>query len=467
MEGLAGVAVAVGGFLDVEVVPLGGIQVVGPLVHVGEQVGRGLGLALKDTVDEGHGFGAGDVLVGLEGAVGVALDPVVVVGDADLLGGPVADDVGEGGGLAGLGLVKAGGDGGELGTGDGLVGLEGAVGVAGDDAEGGHGGDGVVVPLAVGNVGVGVGCGEGAVADFVTQEAEEDGGDFGTGDLAVGMDGTVRIADDVGEVVGLVQHPGVLVDDGGDDDGIVVINTGVGVGKGELFFIIPPADFTAIGCDPRVVLCCIVLNIGIAALYFGDHDFVFVPFCQNRVLAEAEGLRFAGRQCYSTSVFFRPFRLGIYGNGIFLLRCVCSNLNIVQPDFDFGFEGLGCALAVAGFEGLGDILAEVKGNVVCVGVVVVFVFEGNRRLASRYSLSRCIARRHFYEAVSLYIQVAVDLNGQLVLSGVVNDITLDCAVRTNIARIFFNTIRIDSSFIECQRMIRGKVKCRCLSLVPL
>lgn len=119
---------AVGGFLDVEVVPLGGIHVVGPLVHVGEQVGRGLGLALEHAVDHGHGFGAGDVLVGLEGAVGVALDPVVVVGDADLLGGPVADDVGEGGGLAGLGLVKAGGDGGKLGTGDGLVGLEGAVG---------------------------------------------------------------------------------------------------------------------------------------------------------------------------------------------------------------------------------------------------------------------------------------------------------------------------------------------------
>lgn len=41
------------------------------------------------------------------------------------------------------------------------------------------------------------------------------------------MDGAVRIADDVGEVVGLVQHPGVLVNDGGDDDGIVVILAGV------------------------------------------------------------------------------------------------------------------------------------------------------------------------------------------------------------------------------------------------
>ena len=90
--GGAGVGVAVGGFLDVEVVPLGGIHVVGPLVHVGEQVGRGFGLALKDTVDEGHGFGAGDVLVGLEGAVGVAVDPAETCGQGDGVCGPVCID---------------------------------------------------------------------------------------------------------------------------------------------------------------------------------------------------------------------------------------------------------------------------------------------------------------------------------------------------------------------------------------
>lgn len=202
---LAAVIVGVGRFLDGQVVPGVNVHVVGPLVHVVKQILFRLGRTVQDAVDERHGLGAGDVAVGTEGVVGIALDPAVVVGLGDLADGSVTGDVCKAGLAVAGGLIEAGGDGGKLGAGDGLVRAEGSVGIALDDAKRGHGGDGVIEPGAAGNVAEVVGLREVPVADVVLEQAEEDSGDLGTGDLAARLDGAIGIADDVGEVVVRIQ----------------------------------------------------------------------------------------------------------------------------------------------------------------------------------------------------------------------------------------------------------------------
>ena len=123
--GGAGVGVAVGGLLDVEVVPAGGVSVVLPGLHVGKKGVSRLRGAAGGAVDHGHELGAGDGLIGAEGAVGVAVDPAEICGQGDGVCGPVArGDVGEvdRGGLL-LGELRQ--HGGELGAGDGVIGTEG------------------------------------------------------------------------------------------------------------------------------------------------------------------------------------------------------------------------------------------------------------------------------------------------------------------------------------------------------
>jgi len=177
--------VAVRRFLNGEVIPGLRVCVVRPDRHVREEVLLGLGLAVQHAVDERHGLGTGDVALGTKRAVGIARDPAVVVGDADLVLGPVGRDVAElRSGLVAV-VVEAGGDGGELSAGDGGVRAERAVGVARDDAHGAEGRDRGVVPGGGGHVGVAVGLGQVLVADVVGQQAEEDGRDLGAGDVVL------------------------------------------------------------------------------------------------------------------------------------------------------------------------------------------------------------------------------------------------------------------------------------------
>ena len=83
---------AVGGLLDVEVVPAGGVGVVLPGLHVGKKGVSRLRGAAGVAVDHGHELGAGDGLIGAEGAVGVAVDPAEICGQGDGVCGPVCID---------------------------------------------------------------------------------------------------------------------------------------------------------------------------------------------------------------------------------------------------------------------------------------------------------------------------------------------------------------------------------------
>lgn len=74
---LALIVMAIGGLLNIQIVPLRGIHVVRPSVHTRQQVVERFGCAIQHPVDERHGLGAGDVPVRLEGSVAVAVDPAV------------------------------------------------------------------------------------------------------------------------------------------------------------------------------------------------------------------------------------------------------------------------------------------------------------------------------------------------------------------------------------------------------
>ena len=237
---------AVRRFLNGEVIPGVRVRVVRPDRHVREEIVLGFGLAVQHTVDDGHGLGAGDVAVGMEGAVGIAGDPAVVVGDADLVFGPVVRNVTElRSGLVAV-VIKAGGDGGELSAGDGGVRAERAVGITRDDAHGAEGRDRGVVPGGSGHIGVAVGLGQVLVADVVGQQAEEDGRDLGAGDVVLRTDLAVAVTDDIGEVIRRVQTERVIVFDlhGGLGTGMMRTAIGVLVGKLNLRCILHRNQFT-------------------------------------------------------------------------------------------------------------------------------------------------------------------------------------------------------------------------------
>ena len=193
----------VGGLLDLFIVP-GGLGVVGPNDHVGQQVVL-VGVPVDGAVDHGHGLGPGDVLLGPESPIGIPIHDAGVGGLVDVVRSPVAGNVGEEI-LPLIGrLEEASGDGGELGPGDVPVGLEGAVLVAVQDPGIGQGGDGVVVPGVGIHVGVIVGLAPEFIPALVGEEAEEDGSHLGPGDIALRPDGSVGIAHDVGVMVLGVQ----------------------------------------------------------------------------------------------------------------------------------------------------------------------------------------------------------------------------------------------------------------------
>ena len=140
------VVVGIGGFLDVLIIP-GGLGIVGPGNHVVEHV-VGVGFTTQDIVHQCHGLGTGDGLVGAEGAVIVTVDPAHLGSAVDVDLRPVTLGVVELI-LEGVGIgEEAGGNGGKFRTGDGITGAEGAVVVAGDDAGIDHSRDGVVKPVA-------------------------------------------------------------------------------------------------------------------------------------------------------------------------------------------------------------------------------------------------------------------------------------------------------------------------------
>ena len=68
------VVVAVGRFLNGEVIPGLRVRVVRPDRHVREEIVLGLGLAVQHAVDERHGLGTGDVVLRADLTVAVTDD---------------------------------------------------------------------------------------------------------------------------------------------------------------------------------------------------------------------------------------------------------------------------------------------------------------------------------------------------------------------------------------------------------
>ena len=213
----------VGGLLDLLVVP-SSLRVVRPGDHVIQQV-VGVGMALDGAVDHGHCLGTGNVLLGSEGAVLIPIHDAGVGGLVDVILGPVTLNVREEVFAIIGGLEEAGRNGGKLGTGDVPVGLKGAVLVAVQHPGVGEGGDGIVEPVVGAHVAVGVGLAPILIPALVGEEAEEDGGHFGTGDVALGLDAAVLVAHDVGIVVLGVQL-GLIGVHRGTDGGMVGIDGG-------------------------------------------------------------------------------------------------------------------------------------------------------------------------------------------------------------------------------------------------
>ena len=205
---------AVGGFLDSQVEPSALVLVVGPGLHVLVQVILRLRQTLEHAVDQGHGLGAGDLLVGLEGTVLIALDPTVVGGDADLVLRPVAGHVGEGRrGLVAV-RVEPGCDRSELGAADRRVRLKGTVLIALDDPHLAQGRHRAGIPRAVPHVVVAVALGHVGLAGLVLQQTEEDRRHLGAGDILLGIHHAVGITHHISVVVLPVQAGRHIIRDG-------------------------------------------------------------------------------------------------------------------------------------------------------------------------------------------------------------------------------------------------------------
>ena len=197
-------------------------------------------------------------------------------------------NIGEGLLAVALAGVEPGADGGELSAGDGRLGIEGRGAAALDDAQTGHGGDGGVGPVIVRHVGVGVAGEQIAVTDGILQQAEENGGGLRTGDQTVGPDVAVHVADDIGEVIAVIQQirrgaavvpHGVRVFDGGAEaveevrglDLMLRVVQNVALGGGDLRIV------------PDAVIGVLVVHAEqgdavFAALLSGlDHSAVFDP----------------------------------------------------------------------------------------------------------------------------------------------------------------------------------------------
>ena len=199
--------VGIGGLLNCQIEPVAGVAV-RPDVHAGQQVAFLLRDAVQHPVDHGHGLCAGDVGIGTESPILKTLDPAQLRGPLDVLLRPVSADVGEDLGAAAGSGIEPGADGGELGTGDGGLGVKGRGAAALHDAQTGHGGDGGIGPVVVRHIGIGATGKKTAVPDAVFQQTEEDGGGFRTGDQAVRFHQTILIADDISKMVGVIQHIG-------------------------------------------------------------------------------------------------------------------------------------------------------------------------------------------------------------------------------------------------------------------
>ena len=153
------VIVAVGGLLQICIEPVAGV-VVGPGDHVlAAQEVILVGMTVQSAVHDDAGLCAGDVLVGTEGAVLKAHDQAHAVGSLHVGSEPaVGGNIGEVALILLLGsLEEVHGHLGELGTGDLAIGTEGAVRIAVDDAHVAQGGDGVVAPQLLVDIGVVVG----------------------------------------------------------------------------------------------------------------------------------------------------------------------------------------------------------------------------------------------------------------------------------------------------------------------
>ena len=196
---------AVGSLFNIEIVPGGGGYIGEGGVVPGE-VGGVLRGTVQHAVEDGDGLRTGDVAVGrvggavavdpaeLIGSVNVAGSPVAVgIGEDGARAGVV-------------GAVAAGDHGRDLRTGDGIVRAEVAVGAAVDDAKLRHGGHSGVVPGRGRDVLEGIIGGGIRLAGGIRQETIEDRRGLGTGDGVGGLEGAVGIALDIGVMVFTVEH---------------------------------------------------------------------------------------------------------------------------------------------------------------------------------------------------------------------------------------------------------------------
>ena len=87
----------IGCLLDGDIVPLGGVEIILPAEHAVEKVRRRLRYTVKNAVDERDRFGTGYGVFGTEGGVGITCDPALFRRTAYLRLRPVARKITEGG----------------------------------------------------------------------------------------------------------------------------------------------------------------------------------------------------------------------------------------------------------------------------------------------------------------------------------------------------------------------------------
>lgn len=198
--GLPLIIVRVGCFLYIRIVPLGCIGIVVPDNHIAVQV-ICMRISVKCAVDDLHRFGTGDLLVGTECVIFVPFDESAGEGFEDVFFCPVTVNVREIGSFTAESSVEGNGNLDKFRTGNGSVRTEGTVFVTVEDACVRQRGNRVVEPVVSGYVGEVVFDCPAGLAAGIGEQTEEDRCSFGTGNVSIGTNGVVRIADDVREVV--------------------------------------------------------------------------------------------------------------------------------------------------------------------------------------------------------------------------------------------------------------------------
>lgn len=202
---------AVGCFLYCQIVPSVGIGIICLFCHVFQEILGCLRFAVEHAVYQRHCFGTSDFVLRTEGTVFIAVYPAVIGCYSDFVLCPVACDIVEACGCFIAVYIETSCDCGEFGTSDGCVGAEGSIGITGNDTHRAQCGYCAAVPSIVAYICEFILTSVVCITNVILKQAEEDSRNLCTGDGVLRSYLAVAVANDVCEVVCVIQTQCIII----------------------------------------------------------------------------------------------------------------------------------------------------------------------------------------------------------------------------------------------------------------